>query len=175
MNFIPLSIAFNDSIFFILKETSKTGKKKGYHKLQPESVKSVGGKNLTTHSYPIGTNSATTSSASETDDHELEDEEDGEDEDNTSESSSSEEALSCNVCDRSFSTARQLAQHQLQKRHFGCSVCDTVFPTLMALEQHKETLEHWSDDEAQDNDQTDDDNDEPDIVRPQREELERLL
>jgi hypothetical protein len=45
----------------------------------------------------------------------------------------------------------------------------------MALEQHKETLEHWSDDEVQDNDQTDDDNDEPDIVRPQREELERLL
>ncbi|KAG8234884.1 hypothetical protein J437_LFUL014783 [Ladona fulva] len=55
-----------------------------------------------------------------------------------------EESLTCNVCDRYFPTARQLAQHQQKKRHFGCSACDNLFPSLMALEHHKEELEHWS-------------------------------
>jgi len=31
----------------------------------------------------------------------------------------SDEALTCNVCDRSFSSPRQLAHHQQKKRHFG--------------------------------------------------------
>ncbi|XP_013164063.1 PREDICTED: uncharacterized protein LOC106115272 [Papilio xuthus] len=56
-----------------------------------------------------------------------------------------DEALTCNVCDRSFSTRRQLSDHQQKKRHFGCSSCDSLFPSLMALEHHKEEFQHWSD------------------------------
>ncbi|KAG8305406.1 hypothetical protein J6590_070228 [Homalodisca vitripennis] len=59
-----------------------------------------------------------------------------------------DEALTCNVCDRSFSTPRLLSQHQQKKRHFGCSACDSLFQTLMALEHHKEEFEHWSGDET---------------------------
>ncbi|OWR45067.1 hypothetical protein KGM_202384 [Danaus plexippus plexippus] len=32
------------------------------------------------------------------------------------------EALTCNVCDRSFSTRRALGDHQQKKRHFGLSL-----------------------------------------------------
>ncbi|CAH2241357.1 jg15557 [Pararge aegeria aegeria] len=56
-----------------------------------------------------------------------------------------DEALTCNVCDRSFSTRRQLSDHQQKKRHFGCGACDSLFPSLMALEHHKEEFQHWSD------------------------------
>lgn len=97
--------------------------------------------------------------------------------------SESEEALTCNVCDRSFPSTRKLAQHQQRKRHFGCSVCDSIFPTLMTLELHKESLEHWSDDEGiaqggspSDEDSDDDhDDDDDDNIHSPTEELERLL
>ena len=56
--------------------------------------------------------------------------------------------FTCNVCDRTYRTARNLAKHQVYKQHFGCSICDTVFSSLYSLEQHKHTLEHWSDDET---------------------------
>ncbi|CAB3227484.1 unnamed protein product [Arctia plantaginis] len=75
-----------------------------------------------------------------------------------------DEALTCNVCDRSFPTRRLLGDHQQKKRHFGevdsetnpsvkkkalktnrCSACDSLFPSLMALEHHKEEFQHWSD------------------------------
>nr|CAI5843964.1 unnamed protein product [Callosobruchus analis] len=73
------------------------------------------------------------------------------------------EALTCNVCDRSFSSLKQLSSHKQKKRHFG------IFPSLMLLEHHKEEFEHWSD--------TDDDiltdSDEEDTVIS--EECERLL
>jgi len=58
-----------------------------------------------------------------------------------------EEELTCNVCDRSFQTPRQLERHQLRKRHWGCDACDNLFNSLMDLEHHKEELSHWSDDE----------------------------
>ncbi|XP_064478833.1 uncharacterized protein LOC135392096 [Ornithodoros turicata] len=97
-----------------------------------------------------------------------------------------DESLSCNVCERSFTTPRQLSQHQQRKRHFGCSICDSIFPTLMALEHHKESLDHWSEDEItptdrnggaddetdEESDDSDDDDEEP---GPRPEELERLL
>ncbi|CAF4899586.1 unnamed protein product [Pieris macdunnoughi] len=57
-----------------------------------------------------------------------------------------DEALTCNVCDRSFPSRRLLSDHQQKKRHFGCSSCDSLFPSLMALEHHKEEFQHWSDD-----------------------------
>ncbi|CAG9579545.1 unnamed protein product [Danaus chrysippus] len=56
-----------------------------------------------------------------------------------------DEALTCNVCDRSFSTRRALSDHQQKKRHFGCGACDSLFPSLMSLEHHKEEFSHWSD------------------------------
>ncbi|XP_054288971.1 dnaJ homolog subfamily C member 21 [Macrosteles quadrilineatus] len=71
-----------------------------------------------------------------------------EEEDEFSDDSEYDEALTCNVCDRSFSSARALSQHQQKKRHFGCSACDSLFQTLMALEHHKEEFEHWSGDES---------------------------
>ena len=106
------------------------------------------------------------------DDDEVDDEEVDDNEDRSS--GSSDETLQCNVCDRPFPSSALLAKHQIKKKHFGCSVCDTVFPSLRALEEHKEILDHWSDD---DNPLTEDDNDDyrNTIVKPQREELERLL
>ncbi|XP_048477551.1 uncharacterized protein LOC105387477 [Plutella xylostella] len=65
--------------------------------------------------------------------------------DDFSDDSDYEEALTCNVCDRSFPSRRDLADHQQKKRHFGCSACDSLFPSLMALEHHKEEFQHWSD------------------------------
>ena len=91
---------------------------------------------------------------------------------------SPEDYLACNVCDRAFSTARTLVQHQLNKRHFGCSVCDALFPSLLSLKDHKESLEHWSDGEAPttgDDKESDSDDDAFHHVHPPCEELERLL
>lgn len=58
-----------------------------------------------------------------------------------------DEELTCNVCDRAFSSPYQLERHQQKKRHWGCNACDSLFGTLMLLEHHKEEYEHWSDDE----------------------------
>ncbi|XP_041988922.1 polyribonucleotide nucleotidyltransferase [Aricia agestis] len=76
-----------------------------------------------------------------------------------------DEALTCNVCDRAFSTRRQLSDHQQKKRHFGCSACDSLFPSRMALEHHKEEFAHWSD-------SGDSDSSDPD---PPAEDRHRLL
>lgn len=81
-----------------------------------------------------------------------------------------DEALTCNVCDRSFSCPKQLASHKQKKRHFGCSSCDSLFTTLMALEHHKEEFEHWSGGE---DDFCTDSEDEDDTLIS--EECERLL
>lgn len=86
-------------------------------------------------------------------DDEYEDEEeveaaDGGDEEEEEEED--EESLTCNVCERSFSSGKRLSQHQQRKRHFGCPVCDALFPSLLALEHHRESLDHWSDDEERD-------------------------
>ncbi|KAK3915420.1 Zinc finger protein 646 [Frankliniella fusca] len=87
-----------------------------------------------------------------------------------------DEALTCNVCDRSFVTPRQLAHHQQKKRHFGCSACDSLFPSLMALEHHKEEFEHWSGDELSvGRASCDEDDDEDSLETVCSEELERLL
>lgn len=69
------------------------------------------------------------------------------DEEVGNESESSDEELICAVCDRCFSSAKQLAKHQMDKKHFSCSVCEAIFTSLLALEEHKENLEHWSEDE----------------------------
>ncbi|KAK7792831.1 hypothetical protein R5R35_004407 [Gryllus longicercus] len=85
----------------------------------------------------------------------------------------SHESVTCNVCDRSFSSPRQLAHHQQKKRHFGCSACDSLFPSLMALEHHKEEFEHWSgDDSPPDNSESEEDTSDDTVTS---EELERLL
>ncbi|XP_030759849.1 uncharacterized protein LOC115885175 [Sitophilus oryzae] len=81
-----------------------------------------------------------------------------------------EEALTCNVCDRTFSCPKQLSAHKQKKRHFGCSACDSLFTSLMALEHHKEEFEHWSDDDEL---CTDDSEEDDDTVIS--EECERLL
>ncbi|CAH1135094.1 unnamed protein product [Ceutorhynchus assimilis] len=87
-----------------------------------------------------------------------------------SDDSDYEEALTCNVCDRTFSCPKQLSAHKQKKRHFGCSACDSLFPSLMALEHHKEEFEHWSD---EDDICTDDSDEDDDTVIS--EECERLL
>lgn len=68
-----------------------------------------------------------------------------------------EEALTCNVCDRSFDTPRQLERHQIKRRHWGCNICEKLYNSLMELEYHKEEYQHWSDDEYDDDDDYDDD------------------
>ncbi|XP_066252926.1 uncharacterized protein [Euwallacea similis] len=87
-----------------------------------------------------------------------------------SDDSDYEEALTCNVCDRTFSCPKQLSSHKQKKRHFGCSACDSLFPSLMALEHHKEEFEHWSE---EDDICTDDSDEGDDTVIS--EECERLL
>ncbi|XP_049859866.1 uncharacterized protein LOC126354400 [Schistocerca gregaria] len=52
--------------------------------------------------------------------------------------------LACNVCDRTFCNARQLAHHQEKKRHFACSSCDSLFPSLEALHHHRQQFQHWT-------------------------------
>ncbi|KAF7285816.1 hypothetical protein GWI33_009794 [Rhynchophorus ferrugineus] len=81
-----------------------------------------------------------------------------------------QEALTCNVCDRTFSCPKQLSAHKQKKRHFGCSACDSLFTSLMALEHHKEEFEHWSDEDDICTDESDEDDDT--VVS---EECERLL
>lgn len=56
-----------------------------------------------------------------------------------------DDVLTCLVCDRAFSTVRQLVHHQTRKHHFYCSVCDSRFASLTSLKQHKESEDHWSD------------------------------
>ncbi|XP_019874906.1 uncharacterized protein LOC109602904 [Aethina tumida] len=92
------------------------------------------------------------------------------DRDDFSDDSDYEEALTCNVCDRSFACPKQLASHKQKKRHFGCTACDSLYPSLMALEHHKEEFEHWSGDE--DDICTDSDEDDDTVIS---EECERLL
>ncbi|EFA12877.2 uncharacterized protein LOC103314906 [Tribolium castaneum] len=91
------------------------------------------------------------------------------DRDDFSDDSDYDEALTCNVCDRTFSCPKQLSSHKQKKRHFGCSACDSLFPSLMALEHHKEEFEHWSGDEDLCTDSEDDDET---VIS---EECERLL
>ncbi|XP_060526855.1 myb-like protein B [Cylas formicarius] len=91
------------------------------------------------------------------------------DNDGFSDDSDYEEALTCNVCDRTFSCPKQLSAHKQKKRHFGCSACDSLFPSLMALEHHKEEFEHWSE---EDDICTDSDEDDDTVIS---EECERLL
>ncbi|XP_023722970.1 uncharacterized protein LOC111872917 isoform X1 [Cryptotermes secundus] len=93
-------------------------------------------------------------------------------EEELSDDSDYDEALTCNVCDRSFGSPRQLAHHQQKKRHFGCSACDSLFPSLMALEHHKEEFEHWSGDESIGNTESGDETSDDTVTS---EELERLL
>ncbi|KAK5649301.1 hypothetical protein RI129_000330 [Pyrocoelia pectoralis] len=90
--------------------------------------------------------------------------------DEFSDDSDYDEALTCNVCDRSFACPKQLSSHKQKKRHFGCSSCDSLFPSLMALEHHKEEFEHWSGDEEE---ELYTDSDEDDTLAT--EERERLL
>lgn len=74
------------------------------------------------------------------------------------------EALTCNVCERLFSTNQNLLQHQIKKRHHGCSTCESVFQSLMELELHREEKNHWSDDEyIFDTDDEEDDEDDDDV------------
>lgn len=73
-----------------------------------------------------------------------------------------EEELTCNVCDRSFETPRQLERHQQRKRHWGCDACDNLFNSLGELEHHKEEMEHWSDDEFESGDEDEDDEEDDD-------------
>ncbi|XP_054160802.1 uncharacterized protein LOC128958870 [Oppia nitens] len=86
-------------------------------------------------------NSGSESSDDEEDDDELSD---------WSSQSSTDETLQCNVCDHTYATSRQLARHQMHRKHFGCSLCDTLFPSIAALQQHKQSLEHWSDNDCED-------------------------
>lgn len=100
-----------------------------------------------------------------------------------------EEALTCNVCDRSFDTPRQLERHQIKRRHWGCNICEKLYNSLMELEYHKEEYQHWSDDEYDedyDDDDFDDENDdngnpfhsileEETEFGPDEEDLEMLL
>ncbi|CAG2164810.1 unnamed protein product [Oppiella nova] len=188
--YTPHSIPDTDTHSIAQSSSRRLGKKKGYHKLAVDSIKGTAtpkhkvSDGMTT--TEVNTSSIipthTTSDDEEDSEHDLDDEDEDElDDESTSNESSSgeeEETVQCNVCDRSFARAPQLAAHQLSKKHFGCSVCETVFPSLTALEQHKETLEHWSD--TDNHSDSDHDNDAHNsstsaYPRPQREELERLL
>ncbi|KAH7944362.1 hypothetical protein HPB52_018677 [Rhipicephalus sanguineus] len=52
-----------------------------------------------------------------------------------------DECLTCNVCERSFPSARRLSRHQQRKRHFGCPVCDAIF---LPHSPSRTTGEPWS-------------------------------
>jgi len=77
--------------------------------------------------------------------------------DEDSDHSWDDEELTCNVCDRAFTSPRKLEYHQHKKRHWGCNSCDSLFSTLMSLEHHKDIYEHWSDDDFDSDDDDDDD------------------
>eukprot|EP00094_Tigriopus_californicus_P010088 TCALIF_09728-PA protein Name:"Protein of unknown function" AED:0.00 eAED:0.00 QI:234/1/0.8/1/0.25/0.2/5/0/356 len=68
-----------------------------------------------------------------------------------------EEELTCQVCDRSFTTPNLLERHQQKRRHWGCSICECLFDSLMLLEHHKEESEHWSDEGFSDSESESDD------------------
>uniref|UniRef100_T1JK55 C2H2-type domain-containing protein n=1 Tax=Strigamia maritima TaxID=126957 RepID=T1JK55_STRMM len=86
------------------------------------------------------------------------------------------EDLTCNVCDRSFASARLLGRHQQKRRHFACSVCESLFSSLIMLEHHKEEYDHWSEDEGDSQDSEDGDDDADDEAGTKKsEEMERLL
>lgn len=55
-----------------------------------------------------------------------------------------DDVMTCLVCDRAFSTVRQLMHHQTRKHHFCCSFCDSRFASATLLKQHKESEDHWS-------------------------------
>lgn len=137
--------------------------KRGYHKLRAEPVVSEEKPALV--ASEADTDGTSSYSSTDYSDYEQDDDE------NTD--SEYEEALTCNVCDRSFRSTRHLEQHQQKKRHFGCSICDSIFPNLMSLEHHKESLDHWSEDEGNVKDSETDDDSEEDCKRS--EEMERLL
>lgn len=63
----------------------------------------------------------------------------------------SDEVVTCSVCDRAFTTARQLIVHQNNRKHFGCSKCDITFSCVQDLRDHKDKLDHWSDLEDESN------------------------
>uniref|UniRef100_A0A1B6M1J2 C2H2-type domain-containing protein n=1 Tax=Graphocephala atropunctata TaxID=36148 RepID=A0A1B6M1J2_9HEMI len=165
------AVAFFNSINNNHTGASAGGSKKtGYNKLAAGDDNTAADAtnanlNQTNMTTPLTTTeTGETSESSSASDFELED-------DDFSDDSDADEALTCNVCDRSFSTLRLLAQHQQKKRHFGCSACDSLFQTLMALEHHKEEFEHWSGDETMlvHNKPSDDSSEET------SEEMERLL
>ncbi|KAH7944268.1 hypothetical protein HPB52_017838 [Rhipicephalus sanguineus] len=91
-----------------------------------------------------------------------------------------DECLTCNVCERSFPSARRLSQHQQRKRHFGCPVapakrqhrgdrgCDAV------LVDEDDDLDDEDDDEDEESSDEDTDSDGLD-PGPKAQELERLL
>ncbi|KAI1296883.1 hypothetical protein HDE_05077 [Halotydeus destructor] len=172
------------------------GVKKKYHPLcqsEPEALKveqfapepspvcSVLPLNTSCVSEQVAESSSASSSTGdddEDDEEEEEEDEEGEDEDGGDDNDSDyeyDDYVACNVCDRTFSTIRQLTVHQTNKMHFGCSVCEGLFPTLIDLKEHKESLEHWSDGEPpvakEDNDSDESDNEHTN----QEQELERLL
>ncbi|CAM1312346.1 Uncharacterised protein g5956 [Pycnogonum litorale] len=150
--------------------------KKGYQKVPIENIMHVDGSHqnsvpqvssiVETQNVVVGESDGTSSYTGT--DYSDQDEEQSETE--------CDEDLTCNVCDRSFDSTRQLALHQQKKRHFGCSICDSIFPSLMRLEHHKEALDHWSDDEGNSNDsESDGQSEEDEGVERKGEELERLL
>lgn len=52
----------------------------------------------------------------------------------------SDEALTCNVCDRSFPTRRQLGDHQQKKRHFGWAEILSAYLVLTSyIHYHRTT------------------------------------
>ncbi|XP_037523156.1 zinc finger Ran-binding domain-containing protein 2 [Rhipicephalus sanguineus] len=80
------------------------------------------------------------SSSSSDDDEDDEDEDEYEDEYDYEEEDD-DECLTCNVCERSFPSARRLSRHQQRKRHFGCPVCDAIF---LPHSPSRTTGEPWS-------------------------------
>jgi transcription elongation factor Elf1 len=93
-----------------------------------------------------------------------------------------DDMLICLVCDRAFTTARQLLHHQKQKKHFLCSICDSTFANVEQLKEHKERENHWSDMEDGDEDKMEDENgvqsdssSEGDDMSQTFSEIERLL
>ncbi|XP_075225725.1 uncharacterized protein LOC142326878 [Lycorma delicatula] len=138
---------------FLVREGNKYGvKKSGYNKLaccEETAPDNSNGNVVTsgTDSPPLALRT-TNSNNRDTDSSSGSDFELEEEEEDFSDESDFDESLTCNVCDRSFCSPRQLSQHQQKKRHFGCGACDSLFPSLMALEHHKEEFEHWSGDES---------------------------
>jgi transcription elongation factor Elf1 len=64
--------------------------------------------------------------------------------------SHTDDLLICIVCDRGFTTARQLVQHQISRKHFMCASCEQKFESPDQLREHKDRENHWSDTEEED-------------------------